>query len=164
MQPRGLWGCEAAPPKARQGQGDETRPSRRRESLAPPPPPGLHRRSGFGVGEAGLGHPIFVLGSVSPVTAVSPPPVTQPSGHDPGLPLGTPGAGRVGGTHLCLPPAEDPHFRNPGARGLDWKGEVWRLELVGQVCRPVSPYLSLISATTLDTGELKMISFLRDLE
>lgn len=89
MQPRGLWGCEAAPPRA--GPRNEARPSWRKGSLHHPstgPTLAVWFSGGGGSNEA-VGRD-WVFGSLSwtlsPTTAISPPPVTQPSGHHPGLP------------------------------------------------------------------------------
>lgn len=101
---------------------------------------------------------IFVLGSLSPVTALSPPPVTQPADHDPGLPLGT-----LGGTHLCLL-VEDPLLRNRAGAHLGWGGGCGTGSRLAQLCRSVTPFcLSLILATAPGTGEFQMVNFLRDL-
>lgn len=167
MQPRGLWGCEAAPPRT----GPETRHAHPMEEREPAttPPPAPQCQSDFvggqGGGRYGDGVEIYVSGSLfwtlTPVTAISPPPpVTQPSGHDPrGWPWERPSG-------QTLPQPSSWRTLEPLAvlfwTGVEGCGTGSRL---AQLCRSVSPFcLSLILATTLDTGEFQMTNFLRDLE
>lgn len=123
----------------------------------PPTPPALHYRLILGWKRARLGPWIFVLGSLSPVTAISPPPVTQPAGHDPGLPLGT------FGRNVPLPSSQRT-FRTPGAAHLDWGRGCGTGSRLAQLCPSLSPFrLSLILGTTPDTREFQVTNFLSDL-
>lgn len=157
MLPRGLWGCEAAAPRARPGR--QARPSWRRGSPPPASPhTGLPLIVGVGVGvgtalggrEARLGVWIFVLGSLSPVIAISPPPVTQPSGPRP--------QGRrpweLGAEPTSTFLGGDLRLRNRAGAHLD-RGRGWgcgTVSRLAQLCRSVSPCcLSLILAKTPDT-------------
>lgn len=100
--------------------------------------------------ETRLGVWIFVLGSLSPVTAISPPPVTQPSGprsqgRRPWELGAEPTSAFLGG---------DLRLRNRAGAHLD-RGRGWgcgTVSRLAQLCRSVSPfYLSLILAKTPDT-------------
>lgn len=68
-------------------------------------------------GRAGALRSLDLCLALSPVTTVSPPPVTQPAGHDPGLPLGT-----FGWNLPQLSSWRDPRLRNPSGAHLDWGG------------------------------------------
>lgn len=74
----------------------------------------------FGFGGAAVGGENMVSGSLSwtlsPVTALSPPPVTQPSGHGPGLPWGTFGQAEQAPAFLV----EDPQKHWCCPLGLGW--------------------------------------------
>lgn len=149
MQPRGLSGCEAAPPRA--GPRDEARPSWRKGSLPPP----LHRQSGLGVAggrhEQGgrLGVWIFVLDSASRDRAVGPRPRICPWG-------------RSGGQNPPLPSLWRT-LRKPGSARLVWGWGCGTGSRLAQLCQAVSPFrLSLILATTLDSRELQMTNFSRN--
>lgn len=140
-------------PLPEHGQRDEARPSWRRGSLPLALLPASRCPSALGVGGTRFGLWIIVLGSPYPVTSISPPPVTQPEGHDPRLPLGTSEGGQR--TPLRLPrggPSPRKPQRCPFGLGGGWG--VWYREQVGPalpVC--VSFCLSLILATNPDTRE-----------
>lgn len=161
MQPRGLWGCEAAPPRA--GPRNEARPSWRKGSLHHPstgPTLAVWFSGGGGSNEAvgrDWGLWIFVLDSVShdcnisssSDSAIGPPPRAA---------LGKVLAGTI---PLCLP-VEDPQKAQRFPFGLGWG--VWHWSRFAQLCLSVSPFcLSLSLATTGDTREFQMTNFLRDL-
>lgn len=102
------------------------------------------------------------------MTTISPPPVTQPEGHDPRLPLGTPGypweRRREGREHASAFLEEDPHLRNRSGVHLDWGGGAWYREQVGPALPLCFSFpLSLILAANPDTREFQMSSFLREL-
>lgn len=153
MQPRGLLGCETAPPRAR--PRDETRPSWRKGSL----PPSLHRPYiasliwGGGGREGGARRgkdwvSESLSWTLSPVTAISAPPVT------PGLPLGTFRRSEPASAFLV----EDP--QKPWQCPFDLGLEVWHQEQVGPALPGCFSFSFIINLG--HTREFQMTSFLRN--